>query len=102
DVGARGENVIHFLTQTGEIGGENRRSNSEGLHDAPFLSRITMARIVYLMLSNAHCDLDDLVRGAIDFLDIDSAQFARIVAHQTLDPRCLHSHGRYRLLRHPE
>jgi hypothetical protein len=36
EVGAGGQDVVHFLTQAGEIGGENRRSNDEGLHDAPF------------------------------------------------------------------
>ncbi len=59
DVGAGGQDIVHFLAQTGEVGGENRRSNSEGLHDAPFLSRITMARIVYLMLWSAHRNRDD-------------------------------------------
>ena len=38
EVGASGENVVHFLAEAGEVGGENRRSNYEGLHDAPFLS----------------------------------------------------------------
>jgi hypothetical protein len=46
DVGASGQDIVDFLTQTGEIGGQNRRSNGEGLHDAPFLSEITVARIV--------------------------------------------------------
>ncbi len=59
EVGASGQDVVHFFTQAGEVGGENRRSNYEGLHDAPFLSKITMARIVYLMLWRAHRGGDD-------------------------------------------
>jgi len=38
EVGAGGENVVHFLAEAGEVGGEDRRSNYEGLHDAPVLS----------------------------------------------------------------
>jgi hypothetical protein len=38
EVGASGKNVVYFLAEAGEVGGENRRSNYEGLHDAPFLS----------------------------------------------------------------
>jgi len=38
EVGASGQDVVHFLTQAGEVGGEDRRSNYEGLHDAPVLS----------------------------------------------------------------
>mgnify|MGYP002139184355 CR=1 FL=1 len=32
DVGAGGEDLVDFLTQAGEIGGEDRRSDGEGLH----------------------------------------------------------------------
>ena len=30
---AGGQHVVHFLTQTGEVGGKNRRGDSERLHD---------------------------------------------------------------------
>jgi hypothetical protein len=45
DVGAGGENVIDFLAEAGEVGGQNRRSNGKRLHGAP-RGRFTMARIV--------------------------------------------------------
>ena len=38
EVGTGGQHLVHFLTQAGEVGRENRWSNDEGLHDAPFLS----------------------------------------------------------------
>src|SRR5690606_14196395 len=35
DVRPGGEDVVHFLPQTGEVGGKDRRGEGEGLHGAP-------------------------------------------------------------------
>ena len=47
DISTRGEYVVHFFAETGEIGGKNRWGNSEGLHD------------VYRWLCAAHRSSDD-------------------------------------------
>ncbi|MNU05439.1 hypothetical protein D3C72_2502460 [compost metagenome] len=46
DIGASGEHLVHILAQTGEIGGQDRRSDGVGLHCAPQIEESRMARIV--------------------------------------------------------